>query len=95
MNKQELIRQLAADTGIDTSQVRVVLDSLLRTTTAVLQQGDKLMFQGFGAFYPVQQTERPGRNPKTGEPKTVPSRRTAKFRPGIAFLKDLNKDKIE
>ncbi|WP_183671136.1 HU family DNA-binding protein [Parabacteroides faecis] len=53
------------------------------------------LFQGFGAFYPVQQTERPGRNPKTGEPKTVPSRRTAKFRPGIAFLKDLNKDKIE
>lgn len=36
MNKQELIRQLATDTGIDTCQVRAVLDSLLRTTTAVL-----------------------------------------------------------
>lgn len=93
MNKQELIRQLASETGFHERQVRMTLDCLIRKTMEALANDQSLVLQNFGTFRSVWQTERPGRNPKTGEPKTVPSRFTVKFRPGNAFLKALNDNK--
>ncbi|WP_288739125.1 HU family DNA-binding protein [uncultured Parabacteroides sp.] len=93
MNKQELIRQLAGETGFHERQVRMTLDCLIRKTMEALANDQSLVLQTLGTFRSVWQTERPGRNPKTGEPKTVPSRFTVKFRPGNAFLKALNDNK--
>lgn len=93
MNKQELIRQLADETGFHERQVRMTLDCLIRKTMEALANDQSLVLQNFGTFRSVWQTERPGRNPKTGEPKTIPSRFTVKFRPGNAFLKALNDNK--
>lgn len=93
MNKQELIRQLAGETGLHERQVRMTLDCLIRKTMEALANDQSLVLQNFGTFRSVWQTDRPGRNPKTGEPKTIPSRYTVKFRPGNAFLKALNDNK--
>ena len=93
MNKQELIRQLAGETGLHERQVRMTLDCLIQKTMEALANDQSLVLQNFGTFPSVWQTERPGRNPKTGEPKTIPSRYTVKFRPGNAFLKALNDNK--
>ena len=93
MNKQELIRQLAGQTGLHQRQVRMTLDCQIQTPRPALANDQSLVLQNFGTFRSVWQTERPGRNPKTGEPKTIPSRYTVKFRPGNAFLKALNDNK--
>lgn len=90
MNKKELIRQLADETGFKEREVRIVLDCLLRATMKELASDRSLILQSFGTFHAIWQTERPGRNPKTGEPKTIPSRFTVKFKPGVAFLRALN-----
>ena len=93
MNKQELIRQLADETGFKEPQVRLMIDCFIHKTMEAVAADQAMMLQNFGTFRAVWQTERPGRNPKTGEPKTIPSRYTVKFRPGNAFLKALNGDK--
>lgn len=93
MNKQELIRQLVDETGLEERQVRLAIDCFIRKTMEAVATDQTLVLQNFGTFRAVWQTERPGRNPKTGEPKTIPSRYTVKFRPGNAFLKALNDDK--
>ena len=93
MNKQELIRQLAGERGLHERQVRMTLDCLIQKTMEALANDQSLVLQNFGTFRSVWQTERPGRNPKTGEPKTIPSRYTVKFRPGNAFLKALTDNK--
>lgn len=93
MNKQELIRQLADETGFKELQVRQMIDCFIRKTMEAVAADQAMVLQNFGTFRAVWQTERPGRNPKTGEPKTIPSRYTVKFRPGNAFLKALNEDK--
>lgn len=92
MNKQELIRQLADDTGLKPRQVRLVVNGLILKTMEILSEDNSLVLQNFGTFRAIWQNERPGRNPKTGEPKTIPSRWTVKFRPGNAFHKKLNGD---
>lgn len=95
MNKKELIRQLVDETGFKERQVRTVVECLLRKTIDVLVNDQALVLQTFGTFRTVWQAERPGRNPKTGEPKVVPSRRTVKFKPGKAFLWELNNNEKE
>lgn len=91
MNKSKLIEQIATDTGMEKAIVKTVVNSLIDKTTEVLQEGDAVVFQGFGTFLPWLQTERPARNPQTGEPVMIKPRTSVKFRAGSDLLKTLNK----
>lgn len=93
MNKQQLIQKLAVDTGLTEQKVRRVIDCLCQTTMETLAKGQPVTLLNFGAYRPVWQNERPGRNPKTGEPQLIRARFTVKFRPGKGFLEALNEDK--
>ena len=59
MNKSKLIGQIAADTGMTRAAIKAVLNSFIDNTTEALQEGDTVVFQGFGTFLPWEQTERP------------------------------------
>lgn len=48
--------------------------------TSCLVQGEDVMLTGFGRFEVRLKGERVGRNPKTGEPATITSRRSIVFR---------------
>lgn len=91
MNKSKLIEQIATDTGMTKTDVKVVINSFIDNATIALQEGDPVVFQGFGTFLPWQQTERPARNPQTGEPVMIKPRTSVKFRAGTDLLKALNK----
>ena len=91
MNKSKLIEQIATDTGMTKTDVKAVINSFIDNATEALQGGDQVVFQGSGTFLPWQQTERPARNPQTGEPVMIKSRTSVKFRAGSDLLKALNK----
>ena len=91
MNKSKLIGQIAADTGMTRAAIKAVLNSFIDNTTEALQEGDTVVFQGFGTFLPWEQTERPARNPQTGEPVMIKPRASVKFRAGSDLIKALNK----
>lgn len=93
MNKQQLIQKLAGDTGLSEQKVRLVIDCFCQTTIETLAEGHSVALLNFGAYRPIWQNERPGRNPKTGEPKMIRSRFTVKFRLGKGFLEALNENK--
>lgn len=92
MNKQQLITHISDETGLPLHQVHLVMDHLLQAATQTLQQGDSLSLRGFGSLRPLRQQDRPGRNPRTGEPALIPARITVKFSPGVLLLKSLNGD---
>ena len=91
MNKSKLIEQIATDTGMTKTDVKAVINSFIDNATEALQDGEQVVFQGFGTFLPWQQTERPARNPQTGEPVMIKPRTSVKFRAGSDLLKALNK----
>jgi nucleoid DNA-binding protein len=45
-----------------------------------LQDGSKVVVQGFGSFHVVMRKSKPARNPRTGEPVQIPPRRRVKFK---------------
>ena len=47
-----------------------------------LESGEQVKLSGFGNFDLRQKSERPGRNPKTGEDIPISARRVVTFRPG-------------
>lgn len=93
MNKKELAKNVARKLSItDTlsyEYINVMQDVILEE----LKQNGYIMFQGFGVFSPWIQTERMGRNPKTGINCLIESRVSVKFKPGKNLLKQLNMSK--
>lgn len=49
---------------------------------AALEAGENVKLSGFGNFELRDKSERPGRNPKTGEEIPITARRVVTFRPG-------------
>ena len=64
-----------------------ILDTLLEIIKANLQQGEKVLLSGFGKFQTKFKWARKGRNPQTGAPIILDSRRIVTFQ-GAKKLRD-------
>lgn len=90
MNKTELVNIMAEQMGISQSQSRQYLNIFLGVVENALKEEEAVMIQGFGTFVSWSQTERPGRNPRTGTPCVIPARKAVKFKAGKFLLEALN-----
>jgi DNA-binding protein HU-beta len=90
MNQSDLVKHVAESTGQTRDAVAKSVDAVLSTIMVALARGEDVSLKGFGSFEPLSRGERVGRNPKTGEPKTIPARKAPKFRPGKVFKNVIN-----
>lgn len=90
MNKADLVNQLAEKMQITQSQSRQFLNTFQEVLAEAIKRNSPVMLQDFGTFTPWVQTEREGRNPRTGITCVIPARTSVKFKPGKFLLKDLN-----
>ena len=79
MKKDELIRAISADTGIDQQSIKIVLESLLLTLVTQLKMGNAIQLNGFGSFRIKQCASRKYKDIHTGKLMSLPERRTIKF----------------
>lgn len=73
--------------------IEVVVDSLIKITAQRLDDGETIMFSGFGSLVPRQRKPRQARNPLTGDVVPVPASRTVTFKPAKQFRLRLNRDR--
>lgn len=92
MNKNDLVRTLSFRLSLTQQDSVLYLNTLLEVISQELSEGNNLMLQGFGTFARWEQTERIGRNPRTGMTCLIHSRNSVKFKPGKFLLKKLNKE---
>jgi DNA-binding protein HU-beta len=85
MNRRELVKAIAVQTGVDAKQVDVVLKGFQDVTTAVAAKGEPISISGFAKFYRQDRKARMGRNPATGETIKIPAKRVAKITPMKGF----------
>jgi len=94
MNKTQLVKTLAARTGLDQRAVASVLDALFDPQGGViadeLSRGSAVGVRGFGTFEPRDAPPRIARNPRTGEPVQLPAQRRATWRPAAPLKARLN-----
>ena len=85
--KEDIVNQVAKDSGISKAQAKRAVESFLDTITDSMKNGGKVTLTGFGTFQVQEREARKGRNPQTGETMSIPARKVPKFSPGKG-LKD-------
>ena len=83
LSKAFLVDGLCRQTGLNKVDGRLLVDQFFDHLRLKLSQGQSVKLSGFGNFTLRDKSERPGRNPKTGEVIPVKARRVVTFKPGI------------
>ena len=91
MTKSELIDRLAQrQTYLSHKDVELAVKLLLEHICHALAQDDRIEIRGFGSFSLHHRPPRVGRNPKTGEPVSIPPKRVPHFKPGKEMRERVN-----
>jgi integration host factor subunit beta len=90
--KKDIALEIAKATGCNQSLASQMVDSLFQTIRENLIKGDRVEIRGFGVFQVKDTLPRTAaRNPRTGEPVSIPARRKIFFRPGKLLKTSLDK----
>ena len=91
MTKSELIARLAEQNpSLYHRDLEKLVNTVFETITKALEDGDRVELRGFGAFSVRERKARIGRNPRTGEPVNVESKRMPFFKMGKGMRERLN-----
>jgi len=70
--------------------VEQAVDVIFEEISAALERGDRVELRGFGAFSVRARDARKGRNPRTGEPVSVPAKKVPFFKAGKELRMRIN-----
>jgi DNA-binding protein HU-beta len=90
VNKNDLIAAVANKCGMSRADVTRTVDATLQTITEALKKNDDVRLVGFGTLSVAERAASAGRNPRTGQPISIPASKQARFRPGKALKDALN-----
>ena len=87
VTRADLIKRLAASSGISKRDAERALNAVFETIGGGLAREQRIELRGFGVF---TRRDRCARNPRTGQPTTVPAKATVWFSSGKMMQKLLN-----
>ena len=94
MNKSDLIKKLASrQIQLADGDVELAVRAILEHMTVALSGGERIEIRGFGSFSLHYRPSRIGRNPKSGEPVSLPEKSVPHFKPGKE-LRECVKNKV-
>jgi DNA-binding protein HU-beta len=85
VNRRELVKAVAAHTGVEPKQVDEVVRGMADVITGVVAKGEAVTMSGFAKFAKVERAARMGRNPATGEQIRIKASKRARITPLKAF----------
>ena len=82
LTKASLAEMLFDELGLNKREAKEFVEQFFEEVRVALENGEDVKLSGFGNFILRSKSERPGRNPKTGEEIPISARRVVTFRPG-------------
>jgi integration host factor subunit alpha len=79
LTKADLADLLFEQVGLNKREAKDMVEAFFEEIRTALESGDSVKLSGFGNFELRQKSERPGRNPKTGEEIPITARRVVTF----------------
>mgnify|MGYP006386514119 FL=1 len=89
MTKAELVREIAAKTGLENKDVLVIVESLMETIKTSMAEGEEVFLRGFGSFIIKHRANKTARNISKNTTVIVPAHDTPAFRPAKEFLEQV------
>ncbi len=91
MTKSELIEVLARkQSQLAYRDNELAVKTILEYMSASLSSGERIEIRGFGSFSLHFRPARSGRNPKSGEPVSLPAKYVPHFKPGKELRERVN-----
>lgn len=78
--------------GFSKKEAADLVDLIFEMMKETLGRGEMIKISGFGNFVLRDKRERQGRNPQTGDPISISSRRVLNFKPSQLLKQALNDD---
>ncbi len=82
LTKADLAETLFEKVGLNKRDAKETVEVFFEEIKQALESGEQVKLSGFGNFDLREKSERPGRNPKTGEDIPISARRVVTFKPG-------------
>ena len=82
LTKSGMAEQLFDELGLNKREAKEIVETFFEEIRSSLEDNIQVKISGFGNFDLRDKSERPGRNPKTGEEIPISARRVVTFRPG-------------
>src|SRR4026209_2121337 len=81
MTKAELVEDVARAAELTKKDAERLVEIVFESIIETLNQGEKIELRGVGSFRVRERGARRGRNPKTGDPVSIPAKRVPYFKP--------------
>tara|TARA_X000000950_G_scaffold160864_1_gene196824 strand:+ start:2263 stop:2613 length:351 start_codon:yes stop_codon:yes gene_type:complete len=82
LTKAKIAEQLFDELGLNKREAKDIVELFFDELSESLENNVQVKLSGFGNFDLREKSERPGRNPKTGEEIPITARRVVTFKPG-------------
>lgn len=82
LTKATIAEKLFEELGLNKREAKELVELFFEEVRNALEEGHQIKLSGFGNFDLRDKSQRPGRNPKTGEEIPITARRVVTFRPG-------------
>jgi integration host factor subunit alpha len=82
LTKAEVAEHLFEKVGLSKRDAKDMVEVFFEEVRETLEAGEQVKLSGFGNFDLRVKSERPGRNPKSGEDIPISARKVVTFRPG-------------
>ena len=90
MTKTELVKLVAAKSGLADSKAAACISAMLSTITSELGAGNDVPLPGLGKLVVKERAARQGRNPRTGKELTIPACKIVSLRTCKELKENLN-----
>ncbi|MCO1335976.1 integration host factor subunit alpha [Microbulbifer sp. OS29] len=82
LTKAGLAEKLYEELGFNKREAKEIVEYFFEEIRNALENNEQVKLSGFGNFDLRDKSQRPGRNPKTGEEIPISARRVVTFKPG-------------
>ena len=82
LTKADLAEALFDEVGLNKREAKDLVDLFFEEIRSCLENRKQVKLSGFGNFALREKSQRPGRNPKTGEEIPISARRVVTFKAG-------------
>jgi DNA-binding protein HU-beta len=93
MTKQDVLRQITQQTGIDPQLNLAIVDSFFEVVKGAVSDGETIYIRQFGSFGPKQRARKIGRNISANTALVIEAHSIPSFKPSAEFVHQVRTSK--